>query len=153
MDFATYLPARLRELGMTQAEFSRQIHVSNSAVSNWTRGMRPTGRDRLRAIARTLEEDYDKVVEFVNGSPGSRPGVAATAAAPGPADSAALRERLSSALDRIAPESLAELVGYAEYLGMKQFRDDWQRFALAQLESAYGEGEPDYDIADLKPFR
>ncbi len=149
MDFAAYLPARLRELGMTQAEFARQIHVSNSAVSNWTRGMRPTGRARLRAIAEALEADYDRVVQLVNGSSGPRlPRGVAT-----PPESEALRERLNAALDNIPPETLAQVVDYAEYLGMKHFRDDWQRFALAQLESAYGEGEPDYDIADLKPFR
>ena len=152
MDFATYLPARLRELGITQAELSRQLHVSNSAVSNWTRGMRPRGRQRLQAIATALDADYAEVVGLVNGPLERHQPVTGQVGATEEIDRGALRQRLTGALESMPRETLAQLVDYAEYLGMKQFRADWRRLAFAQLAGAYGEDEPDYTLADLKPF-
>jgi hypothetical protein len=55
------------------------------------------------------------------------------------------------ALDHLEERAVAAL--RAGDLGLKQFRADWQNLALAQLGMAYGDDEPDYETAELKPFR
>ena len=40
--FGTFLQARRRELGLTQAQLAEKLHVTDKAVSRWEQGVSQT---------------------------------------------------------------------------------------------------------------
>ncbi len=63
------------------------------------------------------------------------------------------RDTLTSLLDSLPEERLRQLIDFARFLAWEEERSDLRRFGRAQLAKAYGENEPDYTEADLKPDR
>jgi hypothetical protein len=67
-----------------------------------------------------------------------------------------IRDQLDHLLNGLSEKRLGEVLDFASFLNwldaqLKQESDEWQQLALAQAAKAYGEGEPEYTEADLKP--
>jgi hypothetical protein len=67
-----------------------------------------------------------------------------------------VREQLDRVLNELSEKRLGEMLDFASFLSwrdaqLKQESDEWQQLALAQVAKAYGEDEPEYTAADLKP--
>ena len=60
-------------------------------------------------------------------------------------------EQLKEVLARLSAERQGQVLDYAQYLAWQEERADWQRFGREQLARAYGDDEPEYTVADLKP--
>jgi hypothetical protein len=61
------------------------------------------------------------------------------------------REQLNEVLSRLPAEQLGQVLDFARFLAWQDERADWQRFGRSQLARAYGDYEPEYTEADLKP--
>ena len=67
-----------------------------------------------------------------------------------------VREKLNTVLDSLSEKRLGDIFDFAVFLSWreaeeKQERDEWRQFGLSQLARAYGDDEPEYTEADLKP--
>ena|GEM_PF-4719174 len=45
------------------------------------------------------------------------------------------------------------LIDFARFLALEQDRQEWLRFGQERLAQAYGQDEPDYSEADIRPNR
>ncbi len=61
------------------------------------------------------------------------------------------RETLRKLIENMPEEHLREVLNFAEFLSWQEEHDAWRAFGQAQLARAYGQDEPDYTVADLKP--
>lgn len=62
-----------------------------------------------------------------------------------------VRESLEQVLQRLPDERLREVRRFAQFLLWEDERAEWQSFGRAQLARAYGDNEPEYSEADVKP--
>jgi len=62
-----------------------------------------------------------------------------------------VKTTLERIVENLSEERQREVLDFAEFLAWQDDRDGWQRFGKAQLALAYGENEPEYTLADLKP--
>ena len=61
-----------------------------------------------------------------------------------------VRDTLEQLLQSLPEERVRQVLEFAESL-QSQDAQGWRQFGQAQLARAYGPGEPDYSLADLKP--
>jgi len=61
------------------------------------------------------------------------------------------REALEELLGRLPEPRLVQIMEFAQFLAWQEERAGWQRFGQDQLARAYGDDEPEYTEADLKP--
>ena len=61
------------------------------------------------------------------------------------------RETLEEVLGRLPQPRLEQILEFAQFLAWQEERADWQGFGQTQLARAYGNDEPEYTEADLKP--
>jgi hypothetical protein len=61
------------------------------------------------------------------------------------------RAELDSLLDQLPEDRVRQVIDFARYLAGDEERKEWQALGLAQLAKAYGDDEPEYTEADLKP--
>ena len=60
------------------------------------------------------------------------------------------RDVLNRVLQALPEGRVREVLDFAESL-KGQDEADWKRFGQSQLARAYGDDEPEYSLADLKP--
>ena len=60
------------------------------------------------------------------------------------------RDALNRVLQAMPEGRVREVLDFAESL-KGQDEADWKRFGQSQLARAYGDDEPEYSLADLKP--
>ena len=60
------------------------------------------------------------------------------------------RDALNRVLQALPEGRVREVLDFAESL-KGQDEADWKRFGQSQLARAYGDDEPEYSLADLKP--
>ena len=60
------------------------------------------------------------------------------------------RDALNRVLQAMPEGRVREVLDFAESL-KGQGEADWKRFGQSQLARAYGDDEPEYSLADLKP--
>ena len=61
------------------------------------------------------------------------------------------REMLEQVLTELPEDRVGEVLDFARIVGAREEREAWRESGRAQLARAYGEDEPDYTEADLKP--
>ena len=61
------------------------------------------------------------------------------------------REMLEQVLTDLPEERVGEVLDFARFVSAREEREAWREVGRAQLARAYGEDEPDYTEADLKP--
>lgn len=63
------------------------------------------------------------------------------------------RDTLVQVLQELPENRLGEVLDFARFLTIQEEREAWSRFGQLSLAKAYGDDEPDYTEADLKPER
>lgn len=142
LEFARFLEGRMQELDIGQSELARKVGVSPTAVWNWKAGTQPKS-GLIGALAEALRVDPVHIARLT--------GHQAVAVATRAAMPAGLADRLAAAVATLPADRLQTLLDFAEHLGMKDWREEQQRLALANLARAYGDDEPDYTLADIQP--
>jgi hypothetical protein len=61
--------------------------------------------------------------------------------------------RLEPILDGLSEDRIRQLIDFARFLAMEQDRQEWSNFGQKQLAQAYGDDEPEYTEADVRPSR
>ena len=61
------------------------------------------------------------------------------------------REMLEQVLVELPEDRVGEVLDFARFVSAREEREAWREFGRAHLARAYGENEPDYTEADLKP--
>ena len=61
------------------------------------------------------------------------------------------RDALKSVLDQLPDAKVRQLLDFATFLSLQDEAEQWRAFGLQQLTRAYGDDEPEYDLADLRP--
>jgi len=61
------------------------------------------------------------------------------------------RQMLEQVLLELPEDRVGEVLDFARFLNVQEEREAWLEFGRAQLAQAYGNDEPDYTAADLKP--
>ena len=143
LEFAHFLQRRMEELNIGQSDLADMVDVSPTAFWNWKRGTQPKSGlvGPLSAALQVARADIARLTGHALAGEG----------AGAPATSLALVDRLGAVMATLPADRLQTLLDFAEYLGMRDWREEQQRFALANLARAYGEDEPQYTLADLKP--
>jgi hypothetical protein len=62
-----------------------------------------------------------------------------------------IRQTLNSVLDQLPEEKVRQLLEFAVFLAWQEERADWQAFGRQQSARAYGDHEPEYSLADVRP--
>ena len=60
------------------------------------------------------------------------------------------RQALRQILERMREEELHQILDFARFVSARAERGAWTGLALAQLDRAYGPGEPEYTEEDLR---
>jgi hypothetical protein len=63
------------------------------------------------------------------------------------------RENLAKFLDSLPEERLKELLDFAQFLSLKEERDQWHRSGVAYFATCYGPNEPDYGELTTRPSK
>ncbi len=63
------------------------------------------------------------------------------------------RARLEPILESLSDDRIRQLIDFARFLAMEQDRQEWQSFGQEQLARCYGQNEPEYTEADIRPGR
>ncbi len=61
------------------------------------------------------------------------------------------REMLEQVLTELPEDRVGEVLDFARFVSSQEEREAWRQSGRAQLARAYGDDEPDYTEADLKP--
>src|SRR5208282_4529711 len=61
--------------------------------------------------------------------------------------------RLEPILESLSEDRIRQLIDFARFLALEQDRQEWLRFGQERLAQAYGQDEPDYSEADIRPNR
>jgi len=61
------------------------------------------------------------------------------------------KEALEQILVELPENRLGELVDFARFLSAQGESEDWRQFGRSQLAKVYGNDEPEYTEADIKP--
>jgi len=64
-----------------------------------------------------------------------------------------VRARLEPILECLSEDRIRQLIDFARFLAMEQDRQEWRRFGQEQLARHYGQDEPEYTEADIRPGR
>ena len=59
--------------------------------------------------------------------------------------------RLEPILDGLSEDRIRQLIDFARFLATEQDRQEWSDFGQKQLAQAYGDDEPEYTAADIRP--
>ena len=62
-----------------------------------------------------------------------------------------LRNAIDQVLKELPEERLQEVLDFARFVSQTIETEQWRAFGRAQLARAYGDDEPGYTDADLKP--
>lgn len=141
LELAEVMRATMKSKGLTQAAVAERVGVSATAVGNWLKGTQP-GSSLIDPIAATLDIDPNEVRRLAGYGP---PDVVMEGIR-----SRQVVDRLSIIAATLPADRLETLLDFAEYLGLKDWRQERQEFALANLARAYGDDEPEYTLADIK---
>ena len=134
--FGPFLKRRLQERGMSQADLARQTGVTGTAVYNWLRGTQP-GAAVIGRLARALDVDRERLAVLTgHADPSQANGTPSRERLPAPGDTETPRERLARILDDLSDRRIDQLADFADFLAMKDWRDEWQEAALAGLALA-----------------
>jgi transcriptional regulator with XRE-family HTH domain len=120
--FAATVRQRMRDLGLSQAEVARRVDVSDAAVAFWCDGTSEPREGNRRKLAAVLGVEEAELVRSLGGERDQEIGPSATT-----------RRRLSEVVDELSAERLRQVVDFAEYLAMKDWRDDWQQGVLERI--------------------
>jgi len=63
----------------------------------------------------------------------------------------ASRDLLEGILQSLPENRLREVLDFARFLSIQDDHEDWQEFGRRQLAHAFGEDEPEYGLADIRP--
>ena len=61
------------------------------------------------------------------------------------------KEAIVQTLEELPDNRLSEVLAFARFLTVQEESEAWSRFGRSSLASAYGNDEPEYTEADLKP--
>jgi len=61
------------------------------------------------------------------------------------------RDAIVQVLQDLPEDRLSEVLDFARFISVREEREAWSRFGKSSLATAYGNDEPDYSEADLKP--
>ncbi|MEN6451274.1 MAG: hypothetical protein ABFC96_12345 [Thermoguttaceae bacterium] len=61
------------------------------------------------------------------------------------------REMLEQVLVKLPEDRLSEVLDFVRFVSGQEEREAWRQSGRAQLARAYGDDEPEYTEADLKP--
>ncbi len=61
------------------------------------------------------------------------------------------RQMLEQVLLELPEDRLVEVLDFARFVSVREEYEAWREFGPGQLARAYGNDEPDYSEADLKP--
>jgi hypothetical protein len=61
------------------------------------------------------------------------------------------RQVLNHALETLPEDRLGEVLCFVQGLQTRENREAWANFGRTQLAKAYGDDEPEYTEADIKP--
>jgi hypothetical protein len=61
------------------------------------------------------------------------------------------RNTLVQVIRELPEDRLSEVLDFARFLTVQEEREAWSRFGQSSLAMAYGDDEPEYSEADLKP--
>ncbi len=61
------------------------------------------------------------------------------------------REALFQVLEGLPDDRVGEVLDFARFIRAREQREAWREHGRAQLAEAYGDEEPDYTEADIKP--
>ncbi len=61
------------------------------------------------------------------------------------------REMLEQVLVELPDDRVGEVLDFARFLSARAEREPWAKSGWGQLARAYGDDEPDYTEADIKP--
>jgi hypothetical protein len=61
------------------------------------------------------------------------------------------RQALNQVLQDLPESSLGEVLHFVQFLQTRDESEEWSQFGQTQLAKAYGEDEPEYTEADIKP--
>jgi hypothetical protein len=62
-----------------------------------------------------------------------------------------MREAIQKALDDLPDERVREVLEFARFISQADEARDWRTFGESRFGRAYGNDEPDYSEADIKP--
>ena len=62
-----------------------------------------------------------------------------------------LKQAIQHVLDELPEDRLRQLLDFARFLAEQREADEWEELALQGLAGAYGDDEPEYTLADIKP--
>jgi hypothetical protein len=60
-------------------------------------------------------------------------------------------QSIQGVLQKLDEDQLRRVLEYAQALGSQDEHDLWRRFGRNQFARAYGDNEPEYSEADVKP--
>ena len=63
------------------------------------------------------------------------------------------RQMLEQVLLELPEDRVGEVLDFARFLNSQEEREAWSALGRGQLARAYGDDEPEYTEADLKPER
>ena len=61
------------------------------------------------------------------------------------------RQMLEQVLLELPEDRVGEVLDFARFLNVQEEREAWSALGRRQLATAYGDDEPEYTEADLKP--
>ena len=61
------------------------------------------------------------------------------------------RDLLEGILQSLPESRLQEVLDFARFLTVQEDREAWQEFGRRQFARAFGDDEPEYGLADIKP--
>jgi hypothetical protein len=61
------------------------------------------------------------------------------------------RQVLDRVLETLPENRLVEVLCFVQSLQQRENREEWPQFGRAQLAKAYGDDEPEYTEADVRP--
>lgn len=61
------------------------------------------------------------------------------------------RQILEQILSELSEDRVKEVLDFAKFLNSQEERETWSALGRAQLANAYGDDEPEYTEADVKP--
>ncbi len=61
------------------------------------------------------------------------------------------KEALQQVLQELPEDRMDEVLDFARFVSARGEDESWSEFGLRQLAKAYGDDEPEYTEADLKP--
>jgi hypothetical protein len=62
-----------------------------------------------------------------------------------------LREAIQTVLAGLPDDKVREVPDFAMFIAQENDANDWRAFGQSQFAQAYGDDEPEYSEADLKP--